>query len=146
MATIDFEFKATSGLKKRLSDYRGQYVVLYFYVKNNTPGCTTQSLDFTHLHPQFKQKNTVIFGITKDTLESQQKFKDKHEMPFDLIADDDETICKQFDVIKEKNLYGKKYMGIVRSTFLINPEGKIENEWRKVKVRDHAQTVLNTIK
>ena len=145
MTSIDFKFEATSGLNGQLSDYRGQYVVLYFYPKDNTPGCTTESKDFTTLHDQFTKKNTIVFGISKDSLKSHENFKAKFQMPFELIADADKTICEQFEVLKEKSMFGKKYMGIERSTFLINPQGEIEHEWRKVKVSGHAQAVLEKI-
>lgn len=145
MESCDFSFEATSGLSGQLSDYRGQYVVLYFYPKDNTSGCTSESIDFTELYAQFEAKGAKIFGVSKDSLKSHENFKAKYNMPFELIADPDTTICQQFEVYKEKSMYGKKYMGIERSTFLIDPKGSIVKSWRKVKVKGHAQEVLDSI-
>lgn len=140
--TINFSFNATSELTAQLSDYLGKKVILYFYPKDSTPGCTTESMNFTEQFDAFTQANCVIFGISRDNLKSHEKFKAKFEMPFELISDEDESICNLFDAIKEKNMYGKKYMGIERSTFLINEEGKLAHEWRKVKVPGHVDAVL----
>jgi peroxiredoxin Q/BCP len=126
-----------------LSDYKGQNVVIYFYPRDNTPGCSSEGEDFRDNYKKFKKKNTQIFGVSKDTIKSHEGFKDKFKFPFDLISDSDEKICKIFDVIKEKSMYGKKYMGIERSTFLINEEGKLVKEWRKVKVKGHVEEVLS---
>ena len=146
MSTTDFIFKATSDCQGKLSDYRGKNVILYFYPKDSTPGCTTESKDFTALYDQFTDNNTVIFGISKDSLASHEKFKAKYTMPFELISDPDEAICQQFGVIQLKKFMGKEYMGIVRSTFLINADGDIAQEWRGVRVKGHAKAVLETVK
>ncbi|MEO0574190.1 MAG: peroxiredoxin [Pseudomonadota bacterium] len=142
----DFKAAATSDQQIHLKSLRGKQVVLYFYPKDATPGCTNESIDFTNLHSKFKRANTLIFGISRDSLTSHEKFKAKHDMPFELISDADEALCRYFDVIKEKNMYGKKVMGIERSTFLIGADGKLAHEWRKVKVAGHADAVLETAK
>ena len=127
------------------SDLKGKKVVLYFYPKDNTPGCTTESIEFQGLKDEFEKLNTKILGISKDSIKSHEKFKDKYNFSFDLISDESEEICKAFDVIKEKNMYGKKYLGIERSTFLIDEDNKLIAEWRKVKAKGHAQIVLDHI-
>ena len=127
------------------SDLKGKKVVLYFYPKDNTPGCTTESNEFQGLKDEFEKLNTKILGISKDSIKSHEKFKDKYNFSFDLISDESEEICKAFDVIKEKNMYGKKYLGIERSTFLIDEDNKLIAEWRKVKAKGHAQIVLDHI-
>lgn len=138
----NFTALATSEQTIQLSDLAGQHVVLYFYPKDSTPGCTTESQDFRDLQQQFSAANTVIFGISRDSLRSHENFKAKQELPFELISDPDELLCKQFDVIKEKNMFGKKHLGIERSTFLIDQTGVLRAEWRKVKVPGHAAEVL----
>ena len=138
----DFKAQATSDTEVHLKSLRGRQVVLYFYPKDNTPGCTSESVDFSALHAQFKRANTLIFGISRDAIASHEKFRAKYEMPFELISDPEETLCRYFDVIKEKNMYGRKVMGVERSTFLIDAEGKLREEWRKVKVKGHAEAVL----
>ena len=120
-------------------------LVIYFYPKDNTPGCTTEGENFRDLYKKFKDVNAEIFGVSRESLKSHENFKEKFNFPFDLISDSDEKICNLFDVIKEKSMYGKKYMGIERSTFLIDSKGKIIKEWRKVKVKDHASEVLDSI-
>ena len=142
----EFSFTATSQINKKLSDLRGKHIVIYFYPKDNTPGCTSESKDFTAQHVQFEQANTVIFGVSKDSLASHEKFKAKYSMPFELISDLDESICKLFDVIKLKNFMGKRYMGIERSTFVIDANGILRQEWRKVKVNGHVDVVLSYVK
>ena len=142
----NFECPATGELNISLKDYVGKKVVLYFYPKDNTPGCTLESKDFRDLHPEFEQENTVILGVSRDNLNSHEKFKKKFNFPFELLSDTEESLCKKFDVIKEKNLYGRKYMGIERSTFLIGEDGKLKAEWRKVKVKNHATEVLEKIR
>ena len=127
------------------SDLKGKKVVLYFYPKDNTPGCTTESIEFQGLKDKFEKLNTKILGISRDSIKSHKKFKDKYDFSFDLISDESEEICKAFDVIKEKNMYGKKYLGIERSTFLIDEDNKLIAEWRKVKAKGHAQIVLDHI-
>lgn len=145
-AVPNFAFAATSGLNGHLSDYLGQYVVLYFYPKDSTPGCTTEGQDFRDAYSQFQALNTQIFGISRDSLKSHENFKAKQNFPFELISDSDEHLCQLFDVIKMKSMYGKQVRGIERSTFLIDPHGKLVHEWRKVSVKEHVADVLNTIK
>ncbi|MDJ0917453.1 MAG: peroxiredoxin [Woeseiaceae bacterium] len=142
----DFKAAATGDKTISLKELRGKNVVIYFYPKDATPGCTLEGQDFRDLHPKFKRANTVILGVSKDTIASHEKFKDKQNFPFDLLSDPDEKLCQKFDVIKEKNMYGKKYMGIERSTFLIDADGKLRDEWRKVKVKGHAEEVLEAAK
>ena len=142
----DFTADATRNKKVRLKELRGQNVVLYFYPKDSTPGCTTEGRDFSELHARFRRQNTVIFGVSRDSLASHEKFRDKQGFKFDLISDPDEKLCKKFDVIHEKTLYGRKFMGVVRSTFLVDADGKLRKEWRKVKVKGHAEEVLEAVK
>lgn len=142
----DFKADATGDQQIRLKDLRGKNVVLYFYPKDSTPGCTTEGRDFSALHSKFKRAKTVILGVSRDSVASHEKFKEKQGFPFDLLSDPDERLCKQFDVIHEKSLYGRKFMGVVRSTFLIDAEGKLRQEWRKVKVKGHAEEVLEAVK
>lgn len=142
----DFTADATGDQKIRLKDFRGKNAVIYFYPKDSTPGCTTEGRDFSALHSKFKRANTVIFGVSRDSIASHEKFKDKQGFTFDLLSDPDEKLCKQFDVIHEKTLYGRKFMGVVRSTFLIDANGKLRQEWRKVKVAGHAEEVLEAAK
>lgn len=142
----DFFISATNNVKGKLSDYRGKWLVLYFYPKDSTPGCTTEGLDFKARIEEFKQLGAVIFGISCDSLASHEKFKAKQQFPFELISDEDKAICELFDVYQLKKMYGKEYMGIVRSTFLINPQGLLSAQWRKVKVKDHVEEVLTTLK
>ena len=138
----NFTAAATSETIIQLADLAGQQVVLYFYPKDNTPGCTTESQDFRDLHEQFTAANTIILGVSRDTLRAHENFKAKHSFPFELISDSEEILCKQFDVIKLKKLYGKEHLGIERSTFLIDSNGVLRQEWRKVKVAGHAAEVL----
>lgn len=138
----NFTAAATSETIIQLADLAGQQVVLYFYPKDNTPGCTTESQDFRDLHEQFTAANTIILGVSRDTLRVHENFKAKHSFPFELISDSEEILCKQFDVIKLKKLYGKEHLGIERSTFLIDSNGVLRQEWRKVKVAGHAAEVL----
>jgi peroxiredoxin Q/BCP len=142
----DFKADATGDQQIRLKDLRGKNVVLYFYPKDSTPGCTTEGRDFSAMHSKFKRAKTVILGVSRDSIASHEKFKKKQGFPFDLLSDPDERLCKQFDVIHEKSLYGRKFMGVVRSTFLIDAEGKLRQEWRKVKVKGHAEEVLEAVK
>jgi peroxiredoxin Q/BCP len=129
-----------------LKSLRGKNVVLYFYPKDNTPGCTTESCDFKAHHAKFKRANTVVLGISRDTTASHEKFRTKYKFPFDLLSDADEKACNLFDVIKEKNMYGRKVMGIERSSFLIDEKGKLQREWRKLKVKGHVEEVLDATK
>lgn len=142
----DFTCPATGGRSVQLKSLRGNKVVLYFYPKDSTPGCTTEGQDFRDLHARFKRAGTVILGASRDSLASHEKFKEKLKLPFDLLSDPDEKLCRQFDVIREKSLYGRKFMGVERSTFLIDENGKLREEWRKVKVKGHAQEVLESVK
>ena len=121
-------------------------LVIYFYPKDNTPGCTTEGENFRDLYKKFENVNAEIFGVSRESLKSHENFKEKFKFPFELISDPQEKLCKLFDVIKEKSMYGKKYMGIERSTFIINKEGVLIKEWRKVKVKNHAIEVLEFIK
>lgn len=142
----DFSAQTTGEQTVRLKDLRGKNVVIYFYPKDSTPGCTTEGQDFRDRHAKFKRANTVIFGVSRDSLKSHENFKAKQSFPFELISDPDEKLCRQFDVIKEKKLYGRTFMGIERSTFLIDKDGKLRGEWRKVKVKGHADEVLDAAK
>ena len=141
----NFKAEMTGEKDFNLSDYSGQHIVIYFYPRDNTPGCTSEGEDFRDNFKIFTKKKTKIFGVSKDSLKSHDGFKDKFSFPFELISDPDEKICKLFDVIKEKSMYGKKYMGIERSTFLIGPDGKLLKEWRKVKVKGHVTEVISSI-
>ena len=134
------------GSELKSKDFNGKYIVIYFYPKDSTPGCTKEGEDFRDLHKEFIKSNAQIYGVSRDSIASHQKFKAKYKFPFHLISDEDESLCKLFDVIKEKNMYGRKYMGIERSTFLINDKGRLLSEWRKVKVKSHAQEVLDTLR
>ena len=138
----DFEITATNGIKTSFSKFQGNKIVLYFYPRDNTPGCTQESIDFTANYKNFLKNGVIVFGISRDTLASHEKFKAKYDMPFDLIADPEENICNLFGVMKDKNMYGKKVRGIERSTFIINEEGVLIKEWRKVKVPGHVDAVL----
>jgi peroxiredoxin Q/BCP len=141
----DFSAPSTGGTFK-LSAHKGHPVVLYFYPKDNTPGCTTEGANFRDLHSAFAKLGAVVVGCSRDSLKSHENFKAKMEFPFDLVTDADEALCKQFDVIKMKNMYGKQVRGIERSTFVIDGAGKLAREWRGVKVAGHAQEVLDFVK
>ena len=136
---------ATSNQKVEIPDNNGRNIVLYFYPKDDTPGCTIEGNDFTALNESFTEKNTVIYGVSRDSIKSHEKFKKKFDYTIDLISDEDESLCNQFDVIKLKKLYGKEYMGIVRSTFVISSSGDILKHWDKVKVDGHADEVLEFV-
>ncbi|KPB71841.1 MULTISPECIES: peroxiredoxin [Pseudomonas syringae group] len=138
----DFQAPATSGQTVELSAFKGQQVVIYFYPKDNTPGCTTQGQDFRDHIAQFQAANTVVLGVSRDSLKTHQNFKAKQSFPFELISDKEEALCQLFDVIKLKKLYGKEYLGVDRSTFLIDKEGVLRQEWRGVKVPGHVAEVL----
>ena len=142
----NFTADATGDKTISLKDLRGSNVVVYFYPKDSTPGCTTEGRDFSALHGKFKRAGTVILGVSRDSIASHEKFKAKQGFKFDLLSDPDEKLCKKFDVIHEKTLYGSKFMGVVRSTFLIDAEGKLRKEWRNVKVKGHAEAVLEAVK
>lgn len=138
----DFSLPQSDGSSWRLADHAGGKVVLYFYPRDMTPGCTTEGQDFRDLHAAFRKAGTAVFGISRDTCASHAKFRTRERFPFELLSDTEEQACRAFDVIKEKNMYGKKVLGIERSTFLIDAEGKLAREWRKVKVAGHAEEVL----
>ncbi|HCY63752.1 MAG TPA: peroxiredoxin [Oxalobacteraceae bacterium] len=142
----EFSAPMTGDKTFTLSDYRGKTVVLYFYPKDNTPGCTTESMRFRDLHPQFQAAKTEIFGISRDSLRSHENFKAKLEMPFELISDPDEAVCSLFKVMKQKMMYGKQVRGIERSTFVIDANGKLVKEWRGVRVPEHVDEVLEYVK
>jgi peroxiredoxin Q/BCP len=138
----DFSLSATSGKTFQLSEYKGKNIVLYFYPKDSTPGCTAESQQFRDSYSAFQATNTEIFGISRDSLKSHESFKAKFNFPFELLSDSEEFACNLFKVIKMKNMYGKQVRGIERSTFLIDATGKLRQEWRAVKVVDHVATVL----
>ena len=142
----NFTAQSTDKVDFNLKDHLKGIVILFFYPKDNTPGCTQEWIDFSEHIKKFKNKNSQVFGISRDNLKSHNNFKEKFKFKFDLISDPDEKICNMFDVIKEKNMYGKKYMGVERSTFIINEKGILIKEWRKVKVQGHALEVLDFIK
>jgi peroxiredoxin Q/BCP len=137
----DFALPSTGGTF-RLSDHKAKAVVLYFYPKDNTPGCTTEGADFRDAHDKFRRANAVVAGVSRDSLRSHENFKAKMDFPFELISDTDEKLCTQFDVIRDKTMYGRKVRGIVRSTFVIDGAGRLAREWRGVKVPGHVDEVL----
>ena len=141
----DFIAESTGG-KFNLADYKGRPVVVYFYPKDNTPGCTMESQQFRDLHSKFEKLGATVVGVSRDTVKSHQGFKAKYALPFELLSDADEKLCSQFDVIKMKNMYGKQVRGIERSTFLFDKNGELVREWRKVKVDGHAEEVLEAVK
>lgn len=142
----DFELLASNGKMVKLSDYKGKNVVLYFYPKDMTPGCTTEACDFRDQHDSFEELDAVILGISPDPLERHEKFIEKHGLPFLLLADENHQVAESYDVWKLKKNFGKEYMGIERSTFVIDKDGKLAGEWRKVKVKGHVEEALNFIK
>jgi peroxiredoxin Q/BCP len=142
----DFEAAATGDKILKLSDYAGQFVLIYFYPRDNTAGCSQQAQDFRDTSAQFAALNTVILGVSRDSVRSHDRFKAKYELPFELLADQDEQLCQLFDVIKIKPMYGKQVRGIDRSSFLINPDGVLVKQWRKVKVANHCDELLQAIK
>lgn len=142
----DLELHITGDKTVQLSDYRGKILVIYFYPKANTPGCTTESQDFRDAINRFRRQSATILGASRDKIKAQENFKEKHGFPFELISDPDEHLCKLFDVIKMKNMYGKQVRGIERSTFLIDRDGVLRKSWRKVKVKGHAEDVLSAVK
>ncbi len=138
----DFSLPATGDRTVSLSDLAGRNVVVFFYPKADTPGCTREGQDFRDLYEQFRAANTEILGVSRDSVRAQENFSGKYDFPFPLLSDKDETLCRQFDVIREKNMYGRKVMGVDRSTFLIDASGVLRREWRGVKVKGHAAEVL----
>jgi thioredoxin-dependent peroxiredoxin len=141
----DFEVLSTGNKTIKMTDFQGRYVVLYFYPKDNTPGCTQEGQSFRDNFEKFSALNAVILGVSRDSVRVHEGFKCKQEFPFDLLSDDDEKLCQLFGVIKMKNMYGKQVRGIERSTFLIDPNGLLIHEWRKVKVSNHVEEVLATL-
>ena len=141
-----FKLPATGEQTISLSSLKGKNIVLYFYPRDSTPGCTTEGQDFRDSIAKFKRQNCVILGVSRDTLASHERFKEKQKFPFDLLSDTEEELCNLFDVIKLKNMYGKKHLGIERSTFIINEKGVLKQEWRKVKVAGHVDEVLTAVK
>ena len=137
-----FTAEATGGKTISSSDLIGGAFVLYFYPRDNTPGCTTEGIDFAGRYAKFKRRKVAVFGVSRDTVKSHERFKAKYEFPFDLIADPDEKLCGVFDVVRQKNMYGKKVRGIERSTFLFDASGVLRREWRKVKIPGHVDEVL----
>jgi peroxiredoxin Q/BCP len=144
-AAIDFTLPDSEGRAIRVSDFKGKYVVLYFYPKDDTPGCTLEAVDFTRMLDAFTKINAVVIGISRDSVESHKEFCGKHSLKITLLSDNDSAVCTAYGVIKEKNMYGKKVMGIERSTFLIGPDGAIARIWRGVKADGHAKEVLEAI-
>ncbi|MGH8076721.1 MAG: peroxiredoxin [Lysobacter sp.] len=142
----DLSVALSSGKTVPLADYAGQWLVLYFYPKDSTPGCTTEGIDFNALLPKFKKLGATVLGVSRDSIKSHQNFCSKQGFRFNLVSDADEVLCNAFGVIKEKNMYGRKVLGIERSTFLIDPAGVIVQSWRPVKVPGHAQAVLDALK
>jgi peroxiredoxin Q/BCP len=142
----DFSLPMTGGGSWRLKDAAGEKLVVYFYPKDMTSGCTKEAQDFRDLHAAFRKARTRIVGVSRDSIASHEKFTTKESLPFPLLGDEDEKVCKLFDVIKEKTLYGRKYLGVERSTFLIDAAGVLQREWRKVKVPGHAEEVLEAAK
>lgn len=143
MSTLDFTLPNAQGEPITLSDYRGKKVIVYFYPKDSTPGCTTEACDFRDASAAFAAKNTVILGISADSQKRHQNFISKYELPFELLSDVDHTVCEQYGVWQLKKNYGKEYYGIVRSTFLVNESGELIQEWRSVKVKDHVTEALS---
>lgn len=141
----DFTIASSSGKDFKLSEHKGKKIVLYFYPKDNTPGCTIEGHEFTALKNQFTEKNTEVYGISRDSIKSHCGFIEKQGYKIELLSDEDENLCRIFDVIKEKNMYGKKVMGVERSTFVIDEQGRLLKEFRKVSAEGHAESVLNSI-
>jgi peroxiredoxin Q/BCP len=142
----DFTLPATGDQELSLSDFKGKNVVVYFYPKDSTPGCTLEGQDFRDQINRFRRRKTAILGISRDSIKSHENFKAKQGFPFELLSDADEKVCRLFDVIREKNMYGRKVMGIERSTFLLDAKGVLRREWRKVKVKGHVDEVLEAIR
>ena len=142
----NFTLPATSDQNLSLNDFKGRILIIYFYPKDNTSGCTREGQDFRDLYAQFTAAGADILGVSRDSVKTHENFRNKHEFPFHLLSDSEEALCKQFDIIHEKTLYGRKYMGIVHSTFLIDGDGVLQQEWRKIRVPGHAQAVLDAVK
>ncbi len=144
--TLKLPLALSGGGAATLADYAGQWLVLYFYPKDSTPGCTTEGIDFNALLPKFGKANAAVLGVSRDSVKSHDNFCAKQGFKFPLVSDGDEKLCNAFGVIGEKNMYGKKVLGVIRSTFLISPDGRLAHEWRGVKVAGHAEAVLETLK
>ena len=142
----NFSLPATGEKELSLKDFQGTHLVLYFYPKDSTSGCTLEGQNFRDSYQQFRDAGADILGVSRDSLKAHENFKAKQSFPFDLLSDQDEKLCRQFDVIHEKNMYGRKFMGIVRSTFLIDSSGKLRQDWRKVRVKGHVDEVLEAVK
>lgn len=142
----NFSSPSTGDKTLSLKDFSGTHLVLYFYPKDNTPGCTLEGQEFRDAYKKFRRANADILGVSRDSLTKHENFKAKQNFPFDLLSDENENLCRQFDVIKEKTLYGRKFMGIERSTFLIDANGVLRQEWRKVRVKGHVDAVLEAVK
>ncbi len=142
----NFKLPATGEKTLSLKDFKGKNLVIYFYPKDATPGCTTEGQDFRDHYKNFQKANCDVLGVSKDSIKSHERFKEKQSFPFDLLSDENEKMCQSYDVIKLKKLYGREYMGIERSTFLIDQNGKLNKEWRKVKVKGHVEEVLAAVK
>ena len=142
----DFSVAATGGQTVSLKEYRGKNVIVYFYPKDSTPGCTLEGQDFRDNHAKFKQQKAIVFGVSRDSVSSHERFREKQGFKFDLLSDPDEKLCRLFDVIREKNMYGRKVIGIERSTFLIDHVGVLRQEWRKVRVKGHVAEILDAVK
>ena len=145
-STLKLPLALSGGRTASLADYAGRWLVLYFYPKDSTPGCTTEGLDFNALLPQFRELGAEVLGVSRDSVKSHDNFCAKQGFDFALVSDRDEALCRAFDVIHEKNMYGRKVLGVVRSTFLLSPDSRIAREWRGVKVPGHAQAVLDALK
>ena len=145
-STLKLPLALSGGETATLSDYAGQWLVLYFYPKDSTPGCTTEGIDFNALLPKFKKLNATVLGVSRDSVKSHDNFCSKQGFKFPLVSDADEALCQAFDVIHEKNMYGRKVLGVVRSTFLISPDSRLAQEWRGVTVVGHADAVLDALK
>jgi len=141
-----FSLPATGDQTIKLADLKGSMVVIYFYPKDSTPGCTKESQGFRDSHLKFRRNGAVVLGVSRDSIKSHERFKEKQELPFELLSDADETLCNIFDVIKMKNMYGKQVRGIERSTFLIDAKGVLRQEWRKIKVDGHVEEVLDSVR
>ncbi len=145
-STLKLPLALSGGRTASLADYAGRWLVLYFYPKDSTPGCTTEGLDFNALLPQFRELGAEVLGVSRDSVKSHDNFCAKQGFDFALVSDGDEVLCRAFDVIHEKNMYGRKVLGVVRSTFLLSPDSRVAREWRGVKVPGHAQAVLDALK
>ena len=145
-STLKLPLALSGGRTASLADYAGRWLVLYFYPKDSTPGCTTEGLDFNALLPRFRELGAEVLGVSRDSVKSHDNFCAKQGFDFALVSDGDEALCRAFDVIHEKNMYGRKVLGMVRSTFLLSPDSRIAREWRGVKVPGHAQAVLDALK